>query len=254
VVRVLVMANRSDADLGLVGDRLDAHGAVTELLVREDHASWPELGRYDAIVSLGSEWSVYWDHVAEPVRAEIAFLRAAHARAVPTFGICFGSQLLAVALGGEVHRAPSAEIGWYDVTPTSGGSGVLTGPWFQWHYDRWTPPPGAAVLAASARANQAFRIGRTLAVQFHPEVTVEMVTRWVVDEGGGAVLDAMGVDQAGFLADCAARMAEVVGRTDALVDWFVADVAGAAVVDPRPSGEGIATQAASSAPARGGHS
>jgi GMP synthase-like glutamine amidotransferase len=224
-VRVLVMANGSDSDVGLVGDRFTTNGAALDLLVREDHASWPELGRYDAIVSLGSEWSVYWDHVAEPVQAEIAFLRAAHERGVPTFGICFGSQLLAVTHGGEVHRAPSAEIGWYDVTPLPGGPSVLTGPWFQWHYDRWTPPPTAELLATSPLANQAFRVGRTLAVQFHPEVTVGVISRWLA-EGGAAVLEKMGVDRAGFLADSEARMAEVRGRTDALVDWFLAEVAG----------------------------
>ena len=233
-MRVLVMANASDAEVGLVGRRFEEQGATLELLVREDHTSWPELAGFDALVSLGSEWSVYWDHVAAPVQTEVGFLRAAHDRGVPTFGICFGSQLLAVAHGGSVERAPASEIGWYDVAPVSGASATLTGPWFQWHDDRWTLPPGAELLATSDQANQAFRLGRTLAVQFHPEVTLDVITRWV-NEGGGPVLDARGVDRDAFLADSASRMAEVQPRTDALVDWFIEEVAGSVSSTSAPS-------------------
>ena len=226
-MRVLVLANENDAEVGLVGRRFEERGVTLELLVREDHTSWPELAGFDALVSLGSEWSVYWDHVAAPVQTEVGFLRAAHDRGLPTFGICFGSQLLAVAHSGSVQRAPASEIGWYDVAPASGASATLAGPWFQWHDDRWTPPPGAELLATSELANQAFRLGRTLAVQFHPEVTLDVITRWVT-EGGGPVLDARGVDRDAFLADSALRMAEVQPRTDALVDWFLEEIAGTA--------------------------
>ena len=63
-------------------------------------------------------------------------------------------------------------------TPTAGSPAVVGGRWFQWHYDRWTLPLGARLLASTPGANQSFRIGRTVATQFHPEVTAAIVARW----------------------------------------------------------------------------
>ena len=51
-------------------------------------------------------------------------------------------------------------------------------PWLEWHYERFTTPPGAVEVARTADAAQAFRLGPHLGVQFHPESTVEIVARW----------------------------------------------------------------------------
>ena len=228
-MRALVTANRGDDDLGLVGERLIERGYHLSTLHREEHGAWPELATVDLVVSLGSEWSVYWDHVAEPVEAECALLRAAHERGVPVLGICFGSQLLAHALGGEVTRAPVEEIGWSDVTATADGDATLAGSWFQWHYDRWTPPAQATLLAANDRANQAFSIGRTLAVQFHPEVTANIVKHWL-ESGGAAELVRVGIDRDALEASLEAREPTVRRRTHALVDRFCDHIATSAVV------------------------
>lgn len=225
-MRAYVTANGYDNDAGLVGERLTALGYRLQVLHREDHDSWPALHDADLVVALGSDWSVYWDHVAGPVGTEVAALRKAHERGVPVLGICFGSQLLATALGGVVSRAPAehVEIGWYDVTPADGAPAVVAGRWFQWHSDRWTVPLGAELLASSPNANQAFRLGRTFATQFHPEVTAGIVARW---SGGGAdELAANGVDAAALVAETDRMQADVRPRTDALVDWFVREVAG----------------------------
>ena len=68
---------------------------------------------------------------------------------------------------------------------------VEAGPWFQWHHDRWTPPPGARSVARTALAPQAFTIGRSLAVQFHPELTVDQLAGWL-GNGGADYLVAHG--------------------------------------------------------------
>ena len=222
-----VTANRGDDDHGLVGERLVQRGYRLKVLHREDHAAWLALDDAALIVSLGSEWSVYWDRVAEPVQTEVALLRKAHERGVAVLGVCFGSQLLATALGGSVGRAPDAdvEIGWVDVSHEAGRPEAVAGRWFQWHYDRWTLPIGAQLLAGTPSAHQAFRCARTLAVQFHPEVTPAAVARWVA-ESDGAELRRMGVDPAALVAETVRMQPDVAARTYALVDWFCDEVAG----------------------------
>jgi hypothetical protein len=57
---------------------------------------------------------------------------------------------------------------------------------FQWHGDTFDLPKGALLLASSALyPNQAFRYGdRVYALQFHIEVTPEIVRDWLSQEQG----------------------------------------------------------------------
>jgi GMP synthase-like glutamine amidotransferase len=56
---------------------------------------------------------------------------------------------------------------------------------FQWHHDSFDLPPGAVQLASSAACpHQAFRIGESAwGVQFHPEVTEQIVRAWCTLDG-----------------------------------------------------------------------
>ena len=110
------------------------------------------LDECDAWLFTGSKWSVY-DEDAWIARAhDIA--RSLHAERRPTVGICFGHQLIARALGGEVARA---DVGW--------GVGVHTTrlnerrPWMEplrgelslvvSHQDQVLEPPSEATPLAS---------------------------------------------------------------------------------------------------------
>jgi GMP synthase-like glutamine amidotransferase len=59
---------------------------------------------------------------------------------------------------------------------------VPAGPWLEWHYERFTTPPGATELARTEHAVQAFRRGPHLGVQFHPESTVDIVAGWAAKD------------------------------------------------------------------------
>ena len=141
-MRVLVIANRADPETGFVGDALAARGAVFEQVWREDDdVPLPPVGAHDLVLSMGSEWSVYWPGRTTAVEREADHLRRTVAADIPVLGICFGAQLLAHALGGSVEPAPSGgEVGWYDVD-TDVPELIPSGPYLQWHSDRFLVPP-----------------------------------------------------------------------------------------------------------------
>jgi GMP synthase-like glutamine amidotransferase len=136
----------------------------------------PPLNGQLFIASLGSPHNPNNTDVAE-VAAELAYVKDAVARDIPVLGLCFGGQMLAAALGGTVETAPRREIGWHRID-SADHEQIPEGPWLQWHFDRFTLPPGAQQLATSPSGVQAFRHGRHLGVQFHPESTIDIVMRW----------------------------------------------------------------------------
>jgi GMP synthase-like glutamine amidotransferase len=230
VVRAALIGNRDDTDPGLVGHALRRRGYSFVELAREDHVSWDVAPTdVDLVVSLGSSWSTYWPEFEAETSAERHFLLAAHGEQVPVLGICFGAQQLATALGGAVSRLHKHEIGWHEVSAmTESGSGesleILAGQWFQWHYDGFSVPSGATTLAHSPVSPQAFRMGRTLAVQFHPEATESIVRHWSSGDGATELTDT-GIDRQQLLDRTRQMVDDVRGRTDALVSWFLRDVA-----------------------------
>lgn len=131
------------------------------------------------IILTGSESSILerdgW------VEEEIAFVREAVARGVPTLGSCYGHQLLAVALGGadRVRRSPRPEVGWYPIAVLE-GNGLLgrkgTVHSFCSHFDEVVDlGPDFRVLASTPGCPvQAFVFnGRPVwGIQFHPEIDI----------------------------------------------------------------------------------
>jgi GMP synthase-like glutamine amidotransferase len=220
-VRALLLANAADADPGFVGHHLRRRGYAFSECHRETPGEWPGLAGVELVVHLGSEWSVFWPHVADRVTAEAELVRAAHERGIPILAICYGSQVVAHALGGAAHRAPAAEIGWHWID--SDVEQIAAGPWLQWHADVVTLPPAATRLAGNSFGPQAWRIGRTLCTQFHPEATETMLARW--SAGGADELAAAGTTVDELMAATRANVKVSRRNAERLVDWFLADVA-----------------------------
>ena len=179
--------------------------------------AFPDPLDYDVIVALGSRWAVYDERLAHRwVAGEIAMVHRALSAGMGVLGVCFGGQLLARALGGTVARSPQPEIGWHEVR-SSRADLVPDGPWFQWHFDRFTPPPGAVEIARNDRAAQAFVQGRAMGLQFHPEVDNDLVERWIAEDGDGDITrlgmhpDDVRTDTAGNVDDAARRLRLLVG-------------------------------------------
>lgn len=176
----LVVQHMPDDPAGLVGEWLEASGVRQEVVAGGGGAGpaggYPDPERFGLVVVLGSPEAAYDDRVPW-LGAELAMVRQALRARTPVLGICFGGQLLARALGGRVERAPAVELGWRPVG-TRRADAVPDGPWLEWHNDRFEVPPGATELARNDAGPQAFALGPHLGVQFHPEVTPEMLVRW----------------------------------------------------------------------------
>ncbi|WP_273735173.1 type 1 glutamine amidotransferase [Mycolicibacterium septicum] len=178
--------------------------------------TFPDPADYDVIVPLGARWAVYDEPlVSSWVGAEMAMVRRAVESGVGVLGVCFGGQLIAQALGGSVSRSPAPEVGWYDVVTEDEGL-VPGGRWFQWHFDRWTLPPGAIEIARTPDASQAFVLGTALALQFHPELDSELLEVWLAHDrdgdaaGIGRTHDELRLQTKELTEDAAARLTTLV--------------------------------------------
>jgi GMP synthase-like glutamine amidotransferase len=215
-MRVAVVRHHEEDSAGFIGDAFEARGAELSTVLFPKEGPLPELAGLAHIVVLGSTSSVYDDGEARGwIEEDLAWLRRADAAGVPVLGICFGAQLLAAALGGTVEDAGRQEIGW--VTIESADPGLIPpGPWLEFHHDRCLPPAPARVLARNALGVQAFRLGRHLAVQFHPEVDGEQFKLWL-DSGARQEISAAGLDPDRLLAQTIAEEPAARARADQLV-------------------------------------
>jgi len=139
------------------------------------------LDAYDAFFIGGAgEYSVTKDYPWMPFALDL--IRHAHASHLPTFGSCWGHQLIARALGGEViHDPERAELGCHNINLTEAGKhDELLAPFpdsflaNMGHHDRvYVLPEGAIELADNHfQSNEAFRIkDRPMyGTQFHSEL------------------------------------------------------------------------------------
>ena len=220
-MKALIVEHERATPGGLVYDWLDSRDADVEELRIDIEDRGVDPSKYDLIIPLGSEFAAFHDHISWIPRERVLLRKAVDAD-VSVLGICFGGQLLARELGGDAFRAGVSEIGWLPVR-TKDPELVPEGPWFQWHFDTFTAPPGATVIADSEVGPQAYVIGRSMGVQFHPEVTPKIMDDWV--RVYRHELDAEGVDPDALLEQTHTRAEENRKTSWRLLDAFLERVA-----------------------------
>lgn len=212
----------SCSELGLFHCFLDEVGCVSEFIERGVGLASVDLSGVDLVVCLGSDNSVYWQQIAAEIKAESQLILRASTSGIPVLGICFGAQMIAHTFGGKVSRSPKPEFGWTVVDDVAHEE--LAGSWMQWHADRIEVPDSISVIGSNNAGIQAIRYRRCLGVQFHPEATYDVVSRWV-SSGGQAELEANGVDPEEILETTRRNEADSNSRCRALFEWFLSDVA-----------------------------
>ena len=176
---------------------------------------------YSGLVFMGGPMSVNDDLPWIP--PALALIREAVAGDIPVLGHCLGGQLMSKALGGTVSRNPVKEIGWGEVTVADNDTArawfgeVLRFNAFHWHGETFSLPQGATHLLSSAYcANQAWAIGKHLALQCHVEMTAEMIAAWCEAGADEIVIASATVQSAAEMqlqtADNLPRMQEAARR------------------------------------------
>jgi GMP synthase-like glutamine amidotransferase len=215
--QLLVIEHESDSGPAMLAERAEAQGFEVALI--NAHNGVPStISGYDGLLIMGAVPSVNDEEIQSWFQPELALIRDADANAIPVFGVCFGAQALAVALGGSVTRAQDPEIGWFTLETTN-PSIVPPGPFFEWHVDAITPPEDATVLARTSVCVQAFTLRNHLAVQFHPEVTEVQIGEWA--DGDPETLTSLGLSKAGLLQATAAEFPGARHRANSLCDHFL---------------------------------
>ena len=191
-----------------------------------------DLGEAAGLVVLGGPMNV--EEVAQYpfLQSEIGAMGQAIEAGLPLLGVCLGAQLLAKTLGGRVYPNHVKEIGWYQIElsadavadPLFAGCAPRQTV-FQWHGDTFDLPSGAVPLAeAELCRRQAFRFGRRAwGLQFHVEMTAELVHAWLDDEENRRELSALPyIDAEAIRAQTPALLPRMASLGDCVLSRFTA--------------------------------
>jgi GMP synthase (glutamine-hydrolysing) len=186
--RALILQHVAHESPGRIRAALEAERVKVEVC-RLDHGEPlpADLSYVDVLVVMGGPMGV--GDLDDPrfpfLRGELALVQSAVSAKLPVLGICLGSQLLAHALGARVYPNELGEppvrireVGWGALAlhHAADSQGLLrdlhdSEVMFHWHGDTFDLPAGAEWLASTLHCpRQMFRHGRSVGLQFHPEL------------------------------------------------------------------------------------
>ncbi|HQT46076.1 MAG: GMP synthase [Acidocella sp. 20-63-7] len=210
-MRILVFQHLAVEHPGVFRDFWAEAGYLWDAVELDSGEVIPALEPYDLLVVMGGPMDVWQVDEYPWLAPEIAAIRrwVVELRR-PYLGICFGHQLLAVALGGKVGLMARPEVGMAKVALTQAGLAdpLLAGfapevEVFQWHGAEVSGlPEGARILAQNdACPAQAIKWGEhAYGFQYHIEITPATVAEWgAVPEYRASLELALGDDMAARL-------------------------------------------------------
>ena len=187
-----------------------------------DNEPLPSTADFDGLIIMGGPMSIHDEDIYPWLRAEKTLITAAIREGKKVLGICLGAQLIAAVSGARVYPNPQKEIGFWPVRwMEAAGKGRAEEVVFHWHGETFDLPAGAVLLASTkACVNQAFLLGgRVLGVQFHPEVTPEIIRAMIAHEGHELV-DAPYIQPAATMLERAEAQSEEDGAISFLTNWL----------------------------------
>ncbi len=165
---------------GIAGFREPVEAAGYELEridVADPDFSRTNFNAPDLLILMGGPMGVYERDEHPWIDCEIDRLASRVSLGLPTLGVCLGAQMIAAAMGQQVHAGPLKEVGFAPVTLHDAAADsplrhVADVPVLHWHGDTFPLPKGVELLASTdAYHHQAFRRGpEILALQFHAEM------------------------------------------------------------------------------------
>lgn len=195
----LIIKNTPLEGPGTIAEFLERSNIPHKIVEAGSGEKIPSLDGYNYLIVMGGPMAVY-EMDKYPFLKDVAYrIEEALKKGLRVLGICLGAQLFAHVLGSKVYPGEVKEIGWCDIKATldgrkdevfrtiiepSGNATVL-----QWHEDTYDLPSGAIRLAYSDLfPEQAFRYSDSYALQFHIEVTPEIVGEWFSDREDGELI------------------------------------------------------------------
>ncbi len=213
VASALVLHTQEDCPGGLLMDWSTSRGVALDVLRVDRWPRLPDPSGYSFAILLGSDEPLTGPR-PDRVWRELEWIGTAHAAGLPLLGICFGAQALAVALGGSVTRLAVPERSWIELETSDAGQ-IPVGPWLAFHDDAIELPPRGRELARNHAGLQAFAFERHLGVQFHPQVTPTILSRWL-----GARNEREASQRTSLLADAHERCRRAAAMAFELFDGF----------------------------------
>lgn len=187
-MRAVVLQHETHEGLGMLEKPLvEAGFTLTKRFRGVEHKDLDA----ELLIILGGSMSVWATDQHPFLRDELGLLVERLALGKPCLGLCLGAQLLAAAAGAQVTTGKNGlELG---VGPVRWTKAALEDPVIKgvpaksvvahWHEDTWSPVPNATLLASTDRyTQQAFRLGDSFGLQFHPELTGQAWGEWLAHE------------------------------------------------------------------------
>ena len=166
------------------------------------------------VLILGGPMSVNDSRTYPYLADEKMWIRSSVKSGIPVLGICLGAQLIANAFGGKVSPCEE-EVGWREIRRI--GTGIMkdvpsTFRAFQMHSEKFDIPVNGRILCEGYTVrNQAFDIGSATGLQFHFEITTDLVQNWIRHQSF-LKRDEIFRDTDIFLTDSNSRCREVAER------------------------------------------
>lgn len=185
--KCVVLLHEKCEGAGIFEDVIKDAGVEFRYIELFNGADVPEgIRRGQRLLIMGGPMNVYQEKEYPFLREEDLLIKEALKEELPVLGICLGAQLIAKAAGARVREGKVKEIGWYKIRLTEEGKrdrifSLFKDEFtvFQWHGDTFDLPSNAIPLAENDLYLQTFKLQTAYALQFHLEVTEEMIKDWL---------------------------------------------------------------------------
>lgn len=184
--KVLAVRHVKIEHAGLIEDILKEKGIEIDYVDTAKGQTLKEpFENYSFAIVLGGYMGAYEESLYPFLSYEYKLMEEVLKRDIPLLGICLGSQMLAKVLGARVYKGEKGkEIGFFDVYKVSQVELFKDFPdklkVFQWHGDTFDLPKGAQrVFEGDIYQNQGFIYKNAIGLQFHIEVSLQMVEEWL---------------------------------------------------------------------------